>query len=121
MERLIPTILEVRILICYERNQIAPHARAIPIILREVIVSPKKILAKNREALEASTAIIVVLSDSRGIYLEAGYAKGLGKKVIGLKVEETRSLGLISRNFFDYVVDNIDELSILLKDLEKEE
>jgi len=84
-------------------------------------LSPKKILAKNREALEASTAIIVVLSDSRGIYLEAGYAKGLGKKVIGLKVEETRSLGLISRNFFDYVVDNIDELSILLKDLEKEE
>lgn len=85
------------------------------------MLPPKKILAKNVEALRNSKAIIVILSDSRGVYLEAGYAKGLGKKVIGLKVEETRSLGLISRNFFDYVVDSIDELSMLLKNLEKEE
>ena len=82
---------------------------------------PKKILVKNIEALQNSLAIIVILSDSRGIYLEAGYAKGLGKKVIGLKVEETRNLGLISRNFFDYVVESIDELAVLLKNLEKGE
>ncbi len=85
------------------------------------MLSPKKILAKNLDALQKSKAIIVILSDSRGIYLEAGYAKGLDKKVIGLKVEETRSLGLISRNFFDYVVDSADELAKLLKDMEKEE
>ena len=84
-------------------------------------MTPKKILAKNIEVLKQSKAIIVILSDSRGIYLEAGYARGLGKKVIGFKVEETRNLGLISRNFFDYVVENADELAILLKDMEKEE
>ena len=84
------------------------------------VLPPKKILTKNIEALKKSKAIIVILSDSRGIYLEAGYARGLGKKVIGLKVEETRSLGLISRNFFDYVVDSINELVMLLKDMEKE-
>lgn len=85
------------------------------------LLPPKKILAKNIEALKKSKAIIVILSDSRGIYLEAGYARGLGKKVVGLKVEETRSLGPISRNFFDYVVDSVDELVILLKDMEKGE
>ncbi len=83
-------------------------------------LSPKKILAKNMEALKASDAIIVILSDSRGIYLEAGFAKGMGKKVIGLRVEETRSLGLISRNFFDYVVDTPDELAVLLKNMENQ-
>lgn len=82
---------------------------------------PKKILAKNTEALRNSKAIIVILSDSRGIYLEAGFAKGLGKKVVGLKVEETRNLGLISRNFFDYIVEDVSELAILLKDMEKGE
>lgn len=82
-------------------------------------LSPKKILSKNSEALQKSDAIIVILADSRGIYLEAGYAKGIGKKIIGLKVEETRSLGPISRNFFDYVVESAGELAILLKDMEK--
>lgn len=82
-------------------------------------LTPKKILAKNIEALKKAGAIIVVLSDSRGIYLEAGYAKGLGKTVVGLRVEETRNLGVISRNFFDYVVEDAGELAVLLKDLEK--
>ncbi len=84
-------------------------------------LAPKKILAKNMGALKNSDAVIVILSDSRGVYLEAGFAKGLGKKVIGLKVEETRNLGLISRNFFDYAVESIDELIILLRDMGNQE
>ena len=63
-------------------------------------LSSKKIFATNIEALKNSKAVIVLLSETRGIYLEAGYAKGLGKKIIGLKVDETKALGIIIRNFY---------------------
>ncbi|MEM7819916.1 MAG: nucleoside 2-deoxyribosyltransferase [Candidatus Aenigmatarchaeota archaeon] len=59
----------------------------------------RKIFLMNMSALKRSKAVIVALSETRGIYLESGFAKALGKKLIGLKVEETRELGMITRNF----------------------
>ena len=47
--------------------------------------------------------------------MEAGYAKALGKKVIGLKVEETRDMSDWGYAFFDYVAENIKELINYLK------
>jgi nucleoside 2-deoxyribosyltransferase len=81
--------------------------------------TPRNIFASNLSAIKKSKALIVLLSDTRGIYLEAGYAKALGKTVIGFQVEETRALGTMVRNFVDHVANNIDELIILLKALEK--
>lgn len=82
--------------------------------------TPRRIFAENMDAIKKCDAVVVILSDTRGIYLEAGYAKGIGKKIIGLKVEETRPLGIMVRNFFDYIVESIDELIVLLRGMEKE-
>jgi nucleoside 2-deoxyribosyltransferase len=76
-----------------------------------------QILEQELEAIKKSKALIVVLSDTRGIYLEAGYAKALGKKLIGLKVEETRQIetsGWIS-SFFDYIVSDPKEIIKIIK------
>lgn len=81
--------------------------------------TPRSIFLTNLKAIEKSRALIVLLSDTRGIYLEAGYAKAMGKAVIGLQVDETRALGTMVRNFVDHVANSIDELAILLKALEK--
>lgn len=82
--------------------------------------APRRIFAENLAAIKKCSAVIVILSDTRGIYLEAGYAKGISKKIIGLKVDETRPLGIMVRNFFDYIVESIDELVVLLNSVEKE-
>ena len=81
--------------------------------------TPRKIFADNIEAIKKSDGIILILSDTRGVYLESGYAKASGKKIIGIQVEETRALGSMVRNFLDHVVSNVDELVILLDVLEK--
>ncbi len=62
-------------------------------------------------------ALIIVLSDTMGIYLEAGYAKALGKKIIGLRVEETREFTGWSDLFFDHMVSSADGLINVLKSL----
>lgn len=77
--------------------------------------SARRIFMLNMYALKRADAVIVVLSNTRGIYLETGYAKALGKKLIGLMVEETKELGPITRNFFDHIVNDTDDLSILLE------
>ena len=82
--------------------------------------TPRRIFAENLSAIRKCRAVIVMLSDTRGIYMEAGYAKGIGKKIIGLKVDETKPLGIMVRNFFDYIVESIDELIVLLNSVEKE-
>ncbi|MBI2971496.1 MAG: nucleoside 2-deoxyribosyltransferase [Candidatus Aenigmarchaeota archaeon] len=82
---------------------------------------PKRIFAANIKALSAADGVIVILSETRGIYLEAGYAKALGKKLIGLKTGETKPVGNIVRNFFDYIVDTTDELIVLLEGTAHEE
>ena len=71
---------------------------------------PNIILEQELEAIKRCKAIIVVMSDTRGIYIEAGYAKALGKKIIGLKIEETREMSEWGYEFFDHVASDTDEL-----------
>ena len=75
----------------------------------------KKVLESNMNAIKKSKAMIVILSNSRGIYLEAGFAKAHKKPVIGLRVAETNEMGPIMRNFMDYFVNDVDDLTKLLK------
>ena len=70
----------------------------------------KELLEKELAAIRSSEGIIVVLSDTRGIYLEAGYAKALGRKVVGLKVPETREMSDWGYAFFDFVAQDEKEL-----------
>ncbi len=81
---------------------------------------PKKIYLKNLEAIKKSLGVIIVLSDTRGVYMEAGFAKALGKKTIGLRVEETRALGRMVRNFLDNIVGSEEELAMVIKGLQNE-
>ncbi len=73
-------------------------------------LSGKDLLDKELEIIKNSKGVIVALSDTRGIYLEAGYAKALGKKVIGLKVEETREFSDWGKAFFDYIAKDTEDL-----------
>ena len=59
--------------------------------------------------------LVIVLSDTRGIYIEAGYAKALGKKVYALEVEETRKYSDWLIAFFDYIAKDINELIKFIK------
>lgn len=77
----------------------------------------KDILDVELEAIRRSEGIVVALSDTRGIYIEAGYAKALGKRVIGLKVEESREMSDWGYAFFDFVASNVEELIKYLKNL----
>ena len=80
-------------------------------------MNPKKIHEANIAAIRKSQAFIIILSNSRGIYLEAGYAKGQKKPIIGLRVGETSEMGPITRNFLDYFVNSQEELIAMLKKL----
>jgi len=59
--------------------------------------------------------LILVMSDTRGIYIEAGYAKALGKKVYALEVEEMRKYSDWARAVVDYIAKDIDDLVDYLK------
>lgn len=74
-----------------------------------------KTLETELETIRNSEFLIILLSDTRGIYLEAGYAKGIGKKVYAVKVEETRAVSEWLRSFFEYLADDIDDLIAHLK------
>lgn len=78
--------------------------------------SSKEIIKEELEAIKKSEGVIVVLSNTRGIYIEAGYAKALGKKLIGLKVEETREMSGVGHEFFDYVATNAQEVAKIIKE-----
>ena len=47
--------------------------------------------------------------------MEAGYAKALGKKVVGLKVSETREFSDWGKSFFDYMATDENDLLNYLK------
>ena len=79
--------------------------------------TPKRIFEANIAAIKKADCVVVMLADTWGIFLEAGYGRALGKTVIAIKEENTRPLGSIVRNFFDYIVDSTDELAVLLKGL----
>ncbi len=73
-------------------------------------LSGKDLLEKELEVIRNCEGMIVALSDTRGVYLEAGYAKALGKKLVGLKVEETREFSDWGKAFFDYIAEDMDDL-----------
>lgn len=54
--------------------------------------------------------LILILSDTRGAYLEAGYAKALGKKIYAIEVEETRKYSDWLESFFDYIAKDVQDL-----------
>lgn len=61
--------------------------------------------------------LVLVLSDTRGIYIEAGFAKALGKKVYALEVEETRKYSDWMNAVCDYIAKDVDDLVDYLKAL----
>lgn len=61
--------------------------------------------------------LVLVLSDTRGIYIEAGFAKALGKKVYALEVEETRKYSAWLDAVCDYIAKDLDDLVYFLKGL----
>jgi len=78
-------------------------------------LSGKDLLDLELNVIKNCEGLICALSDTRGVYLEAGYAKALGKKVIGLKVEETRRMSEWGCAFFDFIASNEEELVKYLK------
>lgn len=79
---------------------------------------PKSRIYKEEiEYLKQCDGVIAVLSDTRGVYLEIGYAKALGKKIIGLKVDETRPIPPESwaAQWFDFIADDLDSLINYIK------
>ncbi len=91
----------------------------LPIRDADQTLSGTKLLDLELDVIKNCEAIIIVLSDTRGIYMEAGYAKALGKKVVGLKVPETREFSDWGKSFFDYIAKDEKDLLSYLKNLTK--
>jgi nucleoside 2-deoxyribosyltransferase len=72
-------------------------------------------LNEQLEIIKKCAFLVLVLSDTRGIYIEAGYAKALGKKVIAIEVEETRKYSDWLSAFCDYIAKDLDELINYIK------
>lgn len=72
-------------------------------------------LNNELKVIQNSDFIIILLSDTRGIYLEAGYAKGIGKKVYAIKLPETRKMSEWSYCWYNYVAEDVDDLIKYLK------
>jgi nucleoside 2-deoxyribosyltransferase len=92
----------------------------LPIRDADQSLSGKKLLEKELEVIKESDGIIAVLSDTRGVYMEIGYAKAFNKKIIGLKVSETRDFSDWGKAFFDYIAsDEKDLLNYLSANFKK--
>ena len=75
----------------------------------------QKTLDLELEVIKNSEFLIILLSDTRGIYLEAGYAKGINKKVYAIKLPDTRKMSEWSYCWYDYVAEDVDDLIEHLK------
>jgi len=75
----------------------------------------KLTLENELQQIKKCDILIAVLSDTKGVYLETGYAKGIGKKIYGLQVEETGPVSEWLNNFFDYIAKNTEDLIQYLK------
>ena len=75
----------------------------------------KETLELEFKIIKKCEFLVLVLSDTRGIYLEAGFAKGIGKKVFALEVEETRKYSKWLVAFMDYITSDIDDLISVIK------
>lgn len=74
-------------------------------------------LAEQLKVISKCDFLVLVLSDTRGIYIEAGYAKALGKKIYALEVEETRKYSDWLVAFCDYVAKDVDDLASYLENI----
>ncbi|MCD4762010.1 nucleoside 2-deoxyribosyltransferase [bacterium] len=72
-------------------------------------------LEHELEQIKNCEFMIILLSDTRGIYLEAGYAYALKKKIYAVKLKETRALSKWIYEWFEYVANDIDELINYIK------
>ncbi|QQG46055.1 MAG: nucleoside 2-deoxyribosyltransferase [Candidatus Niyogibacteria bacterium] len=79
----------------------------------------RKIWEQELELIRKCDGMIVILSDTRGLYLETGFANALGKKAFGLKVEETRPVPLDgwTAQWFDFLTDDVEKLIEYIKSL----
>ncbi len=75
----------------------------------------KETLEQQLGVIKNCEFLILILSDTRGAYLEAGYAKALGKKIYAVEVEETRKYSDWLESFFDYIAKDIQDLIKHLK------
>jgi len=73
------------------------------------------ILAEQLNIIDSCDFLILVLSDTRGIYIEAGYAKARGKKIYALRVGETRQWSDWLVAFCDYIAQDLQDLTSFLK------
>ena len=80
-------------------------------------MSAEEIVKKELEIIDNCDCLIAVLSDTRGLYLESGYAKGKGKKIIGVKVSGMRELSRFTATFYDAIVETPEELIECLRKL----
>lgn len=76
----------------------------------------KETWEEQKKVMINSDFLILVLSDTRGAYIEAGFAKALGKKVYVLEVEETRGYSDWLNAVCDYIAKDINDLIRFLKE-----
>jgi nucleoside 2-deoxyribosyltransferase len=79
----------------------------------------KETLKQQLKVIKNCEFLILILSDTRGAYLEAGYAKALGKKIYAIEVEETRKYSDWLESFFDYIAKDVQDLIKHLKNQEE--
>ncbi len=70
----------------------------------------KATFLREIEEIKTADAVVAVLSDTRGVYLEIGYAYAIGKPVHALKIEGTREMSAWGYNWFVSVSNNIEEV-----------
>lgn len=75
----------------------------------------RELLETELEVIRSCKGLILVCANTRGIYLEAGYAKAFDKPVIALRVPNTREFGEWVEGFFEYIAEDPDDLIRYLK------
>ena len=80
------------------------------------LTTPEESFKNELEIINKSEFIIALLSNTRGVYLEVGYAKGIGKKIYAIELSENRKMSPWSKCWYDYIAKDVTELIAYLKD-----
>jgi len=78
-------------------------------------MSMEDVWEEQKKIIADCEFVVLVMSDTRGIYIESGFAKALGKKVYALRVEETRQYSKWAEAVLDYIATDVDDLVDFLK------
>lgn len=73
-------------------------------------LSAEEIFIAEIEAIKNADALVAVLSDTRGVYCETGFAYALNKPIYALEVEGMRPVSDWGRNWFVSVSKSVEEL-----------